>query len=339
MSQRDREKGLYPYYGATGIIDYVKEFIFDEKLVLIGEDGAKWGSNENSAFIAEGKYWVNNHAHVLKPNIDVILDKFLVEILNKFDLSDYITGMNVPKLNQANLNQIQIPLPPKNIQEKIVTEIEVLEVKENKTKDEVEKLNNEINSIFDIVYLKNKAIEQLGNISEIKNGGTPSSNDPELWNGNISWATLVDTKEKYLTKTARTISQKGLEKSSAVLLPINTVLFSSRATIGDVSIAKIEVCTNQGYKNFICDPKKINYEYLYYILKREAKNIEKLGSGMTYLEISKTLISEYKIPLPTIQEQQKIVVQIQKIEGQIFELTEELQEIKKQKEEVLKKYL
>ncbi|MFH1527473.1 MAG: restriction endonuclease subunit S [Bacteroidota bacterium] len=127
LTQRDRKKGEYPYYGATGIIDYVADYIFAEKLVLIGEDGAKWGANENSAFIVNGKYWVNNHAHVLRPNRNLILDEYLIEILNTLDLSDYVTGLNVPKLNQGNLNQILIPLPPIDIQQQIVAEMEEIE--------------------------------------------------------------------------------------------------------------------------------------------------------------------------------------------------------------------
>ena len=67
ISSSKREKGVYPYYGASGIIDQVKDFIFDERLLLIGEDGAKWDAYEKTAFIVEGKYWVINHAHVLEP--------------------------------------------------------------------------------------------------------------------------------------------------------------------------------------------------------------------------------------------------------------------------------
>jgi len=74
ITKRDRTAGEYPYYGATGILDYVHEYIFNEKLVLIGEDGAKWESGEWTAFIAEGKYWVNNHAHVIRPNRSIVLD-------------------------------------------------------------------------------------------------------------------------------------------------------------------------------------------------------------------------------------------------------------------------
>ena len=124
ITKSDRTKGEYPYYGATGILDYIDDFIFSEKLVLVGEDGAKWLSGDKTAFIAKGKYWVNNHAHVLRPKREIILDNFLVEMLNYMDLSPFITGVTVPKLNQAKLKSIQIPLPPLSIQEEIVDEIE-----------------------------------------------------------------------------------------------------------------------------------------------------------------------------------------------------------------------
>lgn len=155
---------------------------------------------------------------------------------------------------------------------------------------------------------------RLGDVTEIYNGGTPDTNKLEYWDGGIAWATLVDTKNKYLYSTQRTISEEGLRNSNAVLLPINTVIFSSRATIGEVTIAKIKVSTNQGYKNFVCKPDLINYEYLYLILKQEAKNIADLASGLTYAEISKELISNYKIPLPPLEIQETIVKEIEAIE-------------------------
>jgi restriction endonuclease S subunit len=105
-----------------------------------------------------------------------------------------------------------------------------------------------------------------------------------------------------------------MQNSSAVLLPINTVIFSSRATIGDVCINKVPTCTNQGYKNFVCNSEKIHYEYLYYIMKNQARNIAELASGMTYPEISKSTIFEYKIPLPPMDIQKKIVDGIEVIE-------------------------
>jgi len=124
ITKSDRKPGPYPYYGATGVLDHVEGFLFDEPLVLVGEDGAKWGAGENSAFPVEGKVWVNNHAHVLRPKRDRLLDRFLIEILNEADLMPFITGVTVPKLNQEKLRSIQIPLPPLDVQKEIVAEIE-----------------------------------------------------------------------------------------------------------------------------------------------------------------------------------------------------------------------
>ena len=124
ITKHDRKPGPYPYYGATGILDYVEGYIFDEPLILIGEDGAKWESGEQSAFPVKGKIWVNNHAHVLRPKRDQLLDRFLIEILNQMDLTPYITGVTVPKLNQSKLKSIEIPLPPLEVQREIVAEIE-----------------------------------------------------------------------------------------------------------------------------------------------------------------------------------------------------------------------
>lgn len=126
ISQKDRISGEYPYYGATGIVDYINNYIFDERLLLIGEDGAKWGANENTAFIAEGKYWVNNHAHIMRPNKDLVIDSLLIYYLNTTDLMEYITGATVKKLNQEKLKSINIPLPPLEEQKRIVAKLDIL---------------------------------------------------------------------------------------------------------------------------------------------------------------------------------------------------------------------
>ncbi|HBN8607966.1 TPA: restriction endonuclease subunit S, partial [Pseudomonas aeruginosa] len=76
ITKRDRKPGEYPYYGATGIQDFVEGFLFDEPLVLVGEDGAKWASGENTAFAIDGRCWVNNHAHVLRPNRSILNDNW-----------------------------------------------------------------------------------------------------------------------------------------------------------------------------------------------------------------------------------------------------------------------
>ncbi len=126
ITKRDRTAGEYPYYGATGIVDYVNDFIFNEPLVLVGEDGAKWESGENTAFTIEGKCWVNNHAHVLRPHRKIVIDNWLVHYLNHSNLSEFVSGLTVPKLNQGSLREIPIPLPPLSEQQRIVGLLDAL---------------------------------------------------------------------------------------------------------------------------------------------------------------------------------------------------------------------
>lgn len=122
-----RENGTIPYYGASGVIDYVSDYILDDYVLLVAEDGANLKSRTQPiAFTAEGKTWVNNHAHILKFK-DCCTHKLIEYYLNNTEISEYITGQAQPKLNQTNLSRIKVPVPSIKEQQKIVTEIEKLE--------------------------------------------------------------------------------------------------------------------------------------------------------------------------------------------------------------------
>ena len=124
-----RENGNIPYYGASGIVDYVSDYVLDDYVLLVSEDGANLKARTSPiAFTASGKIWVNNHAHILKFK-EKATHKIVEIYLNKTDISEYITGQAQPKLNQQNLNNIKIPLPPLSEQQKIVSEIEKIEEK------------------------------------------------------------------------------------------------------------------------------------------------------------------------------------------------------------------
>lgn len=144
LEERNKIKNpkIYPYYGATGIIDYIDEYIFDGKYILLGEDGANLLSrSKENAFIACGKFWVNNHAHILK-NKNAIIDKFFVYFYNNLDLKEYVTGSAQPKLNAVNLSKIKFILPPLEEQKEIVRVLD--------------KVFEEENRISELISLENK---------------------------------------------------------------------------------------------------------------------------------------------------------------------------------------
>jgi type I restriction enzyme, S subunit len=124
--ERQGRVGPYDYYGASGIIDKIDNYIFDESLLLIGEDGANLISRSTPiAFIASGKYWVNNHAHVLDGlNPDSL--RYLAVFINAIDLKPYVTGTAQPKMNQAKMNSIPVALPPLPEQKRIVAKVDQL---------------------------------------------------------------------------------------------------------------------------------------------------------------------------------------------------------------------
>lgn len=183
VTKKDRKVGQYPYYGAMGIQDYVDSFIFDGDYLLVGEDGAKWGANDKSAFQVHGKCWVNNHAHILKVNEDEICSSFIEHYLVGKDLSSYITGAVVPKLTQASLVSIPIPLPPLPIQQKIVAELDKVCLIIDKKKQQLKELDNLAQAIFYDMFgdpvdnEKGWEVKTMGEIGTLQRGSGLSRKD------------------------------------------------------------------------------------------------------------------------------------------------------------------
>jgi len=150
---------------------------------------------------------------------------------------------------------------------------------------------------------------------QIEAGGTPDSTNPDYWNGDIRWATLVDLPpDNFITEitdTVRKITNLGLRDSSAKLLPANTVLVSSRATIGRVGIALTPLATNQGFKNVVIkNPAKTDERYVALALTGLVDRMSALASGGTFKEISRTNFMTLEVPLPSIEAQKAIVADI-----------------------------
>ncbi|MEL7664469.1 MAG: restriction endonuclease subunit S [Methanosarcina mazei] len=126
ITKNKRKSGIYPYYGASGIVDYVDEYIFDEELLLVSEDGANLLARSTPiAFSVSGKIWVNNHAHILRFK-NMVTQKFVEMFFASIKLDEYITGTAQPKLNQSALNSIIIPYPPLAEQQSIVAKLDAL---------------------------------------------------------------------------------------------------------------------------------------------------------------------------------------------------------------------
>ena len=181
-------------------------------------------------------------------------------------------------------------------------------------------------------------VENLVDFAEIKNGATPSTSDDTNYGGDIVWITpkdLSDQQSKFVYQGERNITKQGLDSCSTSMLPINSVLMSSRAPIGLISIAKHEVCTNQGFKSFI--PKNMEDSiYLYYYIKHHIKQIEQLGTGTTFKEVSRDDLCNFSILVVGANDAYKQWVELQdEIANKQFVLTKEIASLTKQRDELL----
>ena len=150
---------------------------------------------------------------------------------------------------------------------------------------------------------------KLGNIADIINGATPSTQDIRNYDGNIIWITpkdLSDQKTKRIRRGQRNITIKGFNSCSAQMIPPHNILMSSRAPIGLLAINENECCTNQGFKNLVINKSICDVDYIYYYLKFHIKEIESLGSGTTFKEVSKSSLYNFELSLPSIENQRNI---------------------------------
>ena len=320
---------IYDYYGAAGVIDKVDSYLFDERLLLIGEDGANLLSrSKNNAFFAEGRYWVNNHAHVLDATDKNLLD-FIAIVINSMKLDDYITGSAQPKLSQDNLNKIPIVLPPLAEQQRIIAEIK----KWFTLIDQIEQDKADLQTTIELTKSKildlaihGKLIPQDPNdepaielLKRINPDFTPCDNGhytqlPEGW---------AICKMKQITSITNGKSQKNVETLNGIY-PI----YGSGGVIGRANqYLCIAGSTIIGRKGTINNPifveehfwnvdtafglkanDAILDKYLYYFCL--SFDFSKLDKSTAMPSLTKTSIGNVLIPIPPYKEQERIVAKI-----------------------------
>lgn len=352
-SDRAKIKGKYPYYGASGIIDFVNDFIFDEDIILLGEDGENIVSrNLPLAFKVTGKCWVNNHAHVIKPKGNINLN-FLVQYLDKISYLEYNTGTAQPKLNQEVCKKIPVPVPDLEEQTKIANFLTAVDAKISQLTKKHELLSSYKKGVMQKIFNQELRFKdddrrefpewELTTIGEISSkitaGGTPSTLKKEYWGGSIRWMNSGELNLKVVFEVENRITQAGLENSSTKLIPKNCVLIGLAGqgkTRGTVAMNLVELCTNQSIAAILPNPTIFNTHYLYQNLEARYDELRSLsagdgGRGGLNLQIIKSM----EISLPCLKEQTKIANFLTAIDDRITNVKSQLDAAKEYKQGLL----
>ncbi|MDF1579020.1 MAG: restriction endonuclease subunit S, partial [Desulfobulbales bacterium] len=186
-------------------------------------------------------------------------------------------------------------------------------------------------------------VKRLGELANIQSGGTPSTTQPHFWDGDILWCTPTDITGlsgfKYLDGTSRKISLQGLKGSSAEMIPANSIVMTSRATIGECAINTVPVSTNQGFKNFI-PFDDVDVEFLYYLLVMQKQGFISLCGGSTFLEIGKTQLALFEVKLPAEKvEQTAIAAILSDMDAEIAALGKKLAKARRIKQGMMQELL
>jgi type I restriction enzyme S subunit len=181
----------------------------------------------------------------------------------------------------------------------------------------------------------------LGEVSEVVGGGTPSTSIPEYWDGEIVWLTpteITSQDGKYVADSIRKISKLGFKNSGAQMLPIGSVILTSRASVGFVAISGVELCTNQGFQSLVPN-NSVEAKFLMYWIQQNRSEFESRSAGSTFKEISKSNVKSIKLSLPPLHEQKRIVDLISSVDSYTEALQQQLESAKKSRNAVLHELL
>lgn len=336
-SERAEREGDIPYYGATGQAGWIDDYLTDEQLVLLGEDGAPFLELlKDKAYLIEGKAWVNNHAHIIKSHYGEVGNKYILHYLNVFNFHGYVNGTTRLKLTQASMRTIPVPLPPLAEQRRIVEQIESLFAELDMAREKAEFVIScfeerkvaIIHKAFDGVLTRKW--RETNNVScdswkmvPLKNcgrwfgGGTPTTSVGAYWEkGDIPWITSKDMKDRVIEDSIMHITMDGVENSSANYCDEPAVLFVMRSGIlrrvFPVCMVNRPFTVNQDLK--ACVPT-MNQDYLYWFCTGYEKDIRDkcMKSGTTVESVEAKKLMDYEVPVASANEQIEVVKQIESL--------------------------
>ena len=315
VSKERTEKFNYPIYANTerdkGLYGYSDVYKIESGVVTVTGRGVNIGI----AHARNHKFYPIVRLLVLEPLKEENIYFYEYQI-NRLNLYKESTG--VPQLTAPQISIYCVCFPQLIEQTKIATFLTAVDEKLTQLKKKKTLLEQYKKGVMQKLFSQELRFKDdnnqdfpdwqelpLDKTADIVGGGTPDTSNELLWNGNIQWFTPTELKFKYVKFSNRNITDEGLKQSSAKLLPAGTVLFSSRATIGDASITLKECATNQGFQSFVVGDNLYN-EYLYYWIINNKNVFLMKASGSTFLEISKNEVAKINIELPSLPEQQKI---------------------------------
>ena len=314
ITASDRIEGEYPYYGANGIQDYVADYIFDDELVLLAEDGGNFGSKEKPiAYRVSGKCWVNNHAHVLKPKEGLDID-YLCYSLMFYKVDGMVNGATRQKLTQTAMRKMQIPSRTMEEQIGIVGELKRVVCIKEQRQQELQLLDDLIKARFvelfgDInINDKNWDCEPLGELCTIVRGGSPRPIEQFL-GGDVPWIKIGDATDGdniYLTSTQEHIIQEGVKKSR--LVKSGSLIFANcGVSLGFARIITFDGCIHDGWLAMEDIDDRLDKVFLLQALNQMTEHFRKIAPAGTQPNLNTAIMKAYKQVIPPIELQREFI--------------------------------
>ena len=358
-SDREKKEKIFDYYGATGVIDKIDSYLFDETLLLVGEDGANLLSRaRDNAFIASGKYWVNNHAHVLEPKKMLVDIEYLQRYLNSISLAKYVSGSAQPKLTQKNMMQILVPLPSLSEQCRISRKVKQLFEQIDFAEKAYNELSGPLSERFRQLCLEKaiqgKLVPQLESEPEVEQVGDAPEDVPFAIPEKWKWVNLHSTLKAISdgshnpppnvghgvpvlsaknvingiidtnSVTRWTTEEQWSIEDKKIHIQSGDVLLTIVGTIGRTAVVPND-CEKFMLQRSVCvmKPKEcVNPEFLALILNSPSlfEWIMDHASGTAQKGIYLKTVKQIPIPLPSIEEQRRIVAKLNELLGSISQL-------------------